>query len=108
MKINIEEKFTITKISIKKETNQKILNLLAYASITLTGDAGSYFVMSGFTVWNSKFGGFNVEPPKNKNFEFHLFEKSFWKKLKNEIIKEYDYSTIPIIEDNRDGDYAIS
>lgn len=103
MKINIEEKFSISNITIKKVAVGKNPNLLAYASLTFKGESGSYFTMSGFTVWISKFGGFNVETPKNKNFQFYLFEKSLLKKIKSEVIRAYEYSEIPVVEDDKQG-----
>ena len=99
MKINIEEKFSISSISITKATNVKNTNLLAYATVRFDGGQDCYFILSGFTVWISKFGGLNVEVAKNGNFKFHIFEKSLLEKLKKEIIKQYEFSAIPIIEE---------
>jgi len=99
MKININDLFKISDISIKKTEGAKHENLLAFASIKLQAEDGiGYFTISGFTIWNSKFGGLNVEMPKNRNFKFCLFEKSLWQKLKKEILDKYSYETIPVVE----------
>lgn len=103
MKININKsKFTLTKISIKQVADKKNPNLLAYASLTFKDeDAGEYFVISGFTVWKSKYEGYNVEVPKKPSFQYCLFEKSLWRKIKKEIIDRYIYESIPIIEEDK-------
>jgi hypothetical protein len=96
MKININEiKFTVRKATGEK----KHKNLLAYATITFKGELGEYFSISGFTVWKSKYEGYNVEVPSKPGFKYCLIEKYFWRKITDEIIKRYNYETIPIIED---------
>ncbi|MDO8632983.1 MAG: hypothetical protein Q7K38_00315 [Candidatus Wildermuthbacteria bacterium] len=99
MKIDIEEKFSLTNISIKKAEGGKNPNLLAFATITFKSETGSYFMMSGFTIWISKFGGLNVEVAKNLNFKYYIFEKSLDQKIKKAIMKEYEFLSIPIIEE---------
>lgn len=99
MKINISE-ITI-KVNLIPEQERKHPNLLANASITLKEDEGGYFTVSGFTVWNSKHGGFNVTVPQNRSFKYCQFEPGFWKRLKLEIIKAYDYEKIPVVN-NKD------
>jgi len=98
MKININEiKFTIKRATDKK----KHPNLLAYITLTFKEEFGEYFTISGFTFWKSKFGGYNVEVPSKIGFKYCLIEKSLWRKIKQEIIKQYDYESIPIIEENK-------
>lgn len=110
MNITITEKFIVSNISITKTENAKIPNLRASAIITFKGEDDSYFSISGFTVWKSKQNdSLNVSVPQKRNFgncfEYFLPEKSFWKKLKAEIIKQYEDSTIPIIEERESGVY---
>jgi hypothetical protein len=97
MKITME----ITEIIVKiQQPKQKLhSNLLACATLTFKGKEGEYFTISGFTIWKSKYGGYNVEPPQKRNFKYCLFEGSLWRKLKKEIIEQYDYAMIPIVEE---------
>lgn len=95
MRINITElKFTIKEAT---DTN-KHPNLLAYVTLTFKEGTGEYFTMSGFTLWKSKYGGYNVEVPSKRGFKYCLIEKSLWRKIKQEIINQYDYDNIPVIE----------
>ena len=98
MKINFNEiTIKIKKIPIEERPHP---NLLANAFLTLKEEFGSYFTISGFTVWKSKdYKGYNVKVPQKRNFDYCSFEKSLWQKLKKEIISEYERSTIPIIEE---------
>lgn len=94
----LQEKFSIDNITIKQLSSEKNPNLLGFALLTFRGELGSHFTISSITIWKSKFGGLNVEFPKNKNFEFFLLEKSFKNRIKQEIIKKYEFHTIPVIE----------
>jgi len=99
MKININE----IKFTIKKATeDNKHPNLLAYINLILEGEMGEYLSISGFTLWQSKFDGYNIEMPGKKGFKYFLSEKSLWRKIKQEIIKQYDYMIIPVVEDDKD------
>ena len=95
MKMNINiNKITI---SFKQIEGKKHENLLAQASITLKDENQDYLVISGITVWKSKnFKGLNVEPPNNKRFKFCY--GSLWQKIKKEILKQYEYWEIPVID----------
>lgn len=95
MKFNIIE----TKISIKKfEGNKKHDNLLASATVILKEEAGSYLGIGGITIWISKINDkINVEPPKNRFFK-HCFG-TIWEKIRKEIVREYEYCEIPVIEE---------
>ena len=96
MTINITElKFTIKKVT----DGNKHPNLLAYVTLTFKEETGEYFTMSGFTLWKSKYGGYNVEVPSKRGFKYCLIEKSLWRKIKQEIINQYDYGKIPIVEE---------
>jgi hypothetical protein len=97
MKINLIEMTANVKL-----TSGQHENLLANATLTFKGELGEYFTISGFTVWKSKFGGFNVVVPKKWNFKYFLSEKSLFEKIKKEILEKYDYASIasvPIIEE---------
>jgi hypothetical protein len=96
MKININE----INFTIKEATDaDKHQNLLAYLTLTFQEESGGYFTISGFTLWKSKFGGYNVEVPGKRGFKYCLIEKSLWRKIKEEIIEQYEYKNIPIIEE---------
>ena len=98
MKININE----IKFTIKQATDSnKHPNLLAYITLTFKGESGEYFTISGFTLWKSNYGGYNVEVPSKRGFKYCLIEKSLWQKIKKEIIDKYDYESIPIIEEDK-------
>jgi len=104
MKVNINEiKFTI-KEAIKEGKHE---NLLAYATVMFKGELGEYFSISGFTVWKSKYGGYNVAVPSKQDFKYCLIEKSLWRRIKQEIIEKYEYMEIPVIEENEKGGYKI-
>jgi len=96
MTINITE----LKFTIKEATDaNKHPNLLAYVTLTFKEETGEYFTMSGFTLWKSKYGGYNVEVPSKRGFKYCLIEKSLWRKIKQEIINQYDYDNIPVVEE---------
>ena len=100
MKININE----INFTIKQATDiNKHQNLLAYITLTFKGELGEYFTISGFTLWKSNYGGYNVEVPGKRGFKYCLIEKSLWGKIKQEIIDQYDYKNIPIVEENEKG-----
>ncbi|MDD5552069.1 MAG: hypothetical protein PHI88_02865 [Candidatus Pacebacteria bacterium] len=97
MKINITE----LKFTIKKAEGEKHPNLLAYVSILLKEESGEYLSFSGFTLWKSNYGGYNLEVPGKRGFKYCLIEKSLLKKIKEEVIKKYEYKDIPVIEDEK-------
>lgn len=99
MKINITEITAKVKILSEMDCPRKHENLLANASLAFKGELGEYFTITGFTVWKSKFEGFNVEVPRKWNFKYCLFEKSLFEKIKREILEKYDYASIPIIKE---------
>lgn len=104
MKINIKElKFKIQKAKDKR----KHPNLLAFVTLTFVGEFGEYFSISGFTLWKSKYGGYNIEVPGKKGFKYCLIERSLRRKIEQEIIREYEYMEIPIIEEDGKGGYKI-
>ena len=90
---------TFTELTVKivdiKKTHQ---NLLASAMVTLKEQGGECLTISGFTVWISKLGGYNVEMPQKPGFKFCLCEKLLWERIKQEILKEYS-RFIPVVED---------
>jgi len=98
MEIKINEiKFTIREATEK----DKHPNLLAYVSFTFKEESGSYLIMSGFTFWKSKYGGYNVAVPSKPGFQYFLGDKSLWRKIKKEIIEQFEYENIPIIENKK-------
>lgn len=104
MKININEiKFTIQ----RAKDGKKHPNLLAYITLTFKEESGEYFTISSFTFWKSKFGGYNLEVPGKRGFKYCLIEKTLWRRIKQEVIKEYGYMEIPIIEEGEGGGYKI-
>ncbi len=100
----INDKFEIKEVKVKLVSNSKNPNFLANASLTFKGNDISYFTISGFTVWESNYGGLNVEVPRNNTFRFCLFEESLWKKIKKIVIKKYELEKIPVIEEDEDSE----
>jgi len=94
----MEINFTELTVKIQKSPGTHE-NLLASATITLRGQFGEFLTISGFTIWKSKYGGFNVEMPGKKGFKYCMCDKIFGQKLVQEIIRAYEYSKIPIIEE---------
>ena len=101
MKIDFKE--IVIKINLIPERERKHINILANALITLKDIEGSYMTISGFTVWRSKHGGLNPTVPQSKNgFKYCQFEPGFWRRLKLEIIKAYEYEIIPISGEDKE------
>lgn len=96
MQININE----IKLKITKATDdKKHPNLLAYVALTFKEESGEYLTISGFTFWRSKFAGYNLEAPGKVGFKYCMADKSLWRKIKQEIIRQYEYETIPVVEE---------
>ena len=95
MKINITE----VNFTIKKNVDpNKHENLLGYATLIFKDDLGDYFTITGFTIWKSKINGLlNVEPPGKIGFKYCL--GPILKKLTKEIIEQYNFQSIPIVEE---------
>lgn len=96
MKTNIQE--ITVKINLVLEKERKHPNILANALVTFKEEEGGYFTVSGFTVWRSQYGGFNVTPPTNKFFKYFISESGFWKRLELAIIDAYEFAKIPVID----------
>jgi hypothetical protein len=96
MKIDFKEMEFKVKLATDKNKHQ---NLLAFGTLILKGETGEYFTISGFTLWKSKFGGYNVEVPNKSGFKYCLIEPSLKRKIEREIISQYDHETIPVIDD---------
>lgn len=95
----MEIKINEIKFTIREATEEnKHPNLLAYVSVTLKEESGGYLTMSGFTFWKSKYSGYNVAVPSKPGFKYFLGEKPLWRKIKKEIINQFEYESIPIIE----------
>jgi len=96
MKIN----FNKIEFVIKKPTGEKKHpNLLAFIALRLEEENGEYFIISGFTLWRSKFGGYNVEVPNKPGFKYCLISKLLGEEIKQKIVKKYNYESIPIVEE---------
>jgi len=97
IKITIEE----IKCSIRLAADKnKHLNLLATATLTFMCGSERVFLLSGFTVWKSKFGDgtqLNVEPPKNRQYKYFVPEASLKRKLDKIILDAYDYASIEAV-----------
>jgi len=101
MKINIKK----VKFNIKLAVDKERPDLLAYTSLIFAEENKRYFAISGFTIRKSKFNGKPyLAPPsrrtKNGFFVYTLFEKTLWREIEKEVIKQYEYETIPIIEED--------
>ncbi len=96
MKINIQE----IRIKIKLVDNIKYPDVKAQVFLSFSDEHERTMTFSGFTVRKSKFNnGYYVTPPSNKLFKFFRAEESWWKEIEKEIIKEYDYAIIPVVEE---------
>lgn len=94
MQIEINE-MTCKATPIEKPTHP---NLLANVSVSFKGIGNQYFTITGFTIWKSKYGGLSVQVPQKNRFKYMLIEKSLWKRMSDEILSQYDYSSIPIVK----------
>jgi len=97
MKINIKE----LKFTIKLVNDNKRPDLLAYASLIFVDEHERHFVCNGFTIRTSQYDGkpYLVPPSKRTEkgfYKFNLVERSLWKQIEREAIKQYDYETIPV------------
>lgn len=91
-------------VTIKLANNNKISDILAYSSIKLIDEHERFITINGFTVRKSKFDNrpYLLAPSRsmgNKFFKFFLAEESLWKEIEKEIIKKYEYESIPIIDE---------
>ncbi len=77
-------------------------NLLANATVSFRGITGQYFTITGFTVWKSQYGGLNVQVPQRRfpPFKYLLVEKTLWKKISDEVLRQYDYASMPIVKEH--------
>ena len=98
----METNFNKIEFIIKKATGEKKHpNLLAFITLRIEeGKSDEYIIISGFTLWKSKFGGYNVEVPNKPGFKYCLISKFLWEEITQKIIKEYNYESIPVIEEN--------
>ncbi|MBU2539810.1 hypothetical protein KJ786_01450 [Patescibacteria group bacterium] len=99
MKINIQE----LKSTIKLTNDSKRSDLLAYVSITFIEEHKRNFTCNGFTIRKSKFDGkpYLTLPSKRNGddyYKFNIIEKSLFKEIETEILKQYEYITIPVVE----------
>ena len=109
MKINITE----IKFTIKSVEDQKYPDLLAYVSMTFFDDKRRHFTENGFNLRKSKFDGgkpYLTAPSKKSSrgyYKFNLVEKTLWKEIEREVIEQYEYETIPIVNKDKDKEPTI-
>ena len=84
---------------IKIMDDIKYPDVKAQAFISFIDEDKRTMTISGFTVRKSKFQGYYVTPPSRGIFKFFLAEISLWKEIEREILKEYDNTTIPIVNE---------
>jgi hypothetical protein len=105
MQINI----TQLEIKISPINNpSKHQNLLAHVILKFKENSGDGFIISGFTLWKSKYGygyhGYHVEPPtrlpSRGGYKFRYFscDSFLWRKIEREIINQYECGDIPIYD----------
>jgi len=91
MEINL----TDLKINFKAtEDNEKSNNILGHVYLSLTGD--EKVRISGIILWKSKYGGYNITYPKNRDFIYAYLSDELKNKVEKEIINAYE-SYIPVI-----------
>ena len=101
MKINIQE----LRFKINSTHDSKHPDLLAEVFITFVDEHSRYFICNGFALRKSKFGDhkpYLISPSKksgNGYYKFNLIDKSLWKEIEKEVIKQYEYKNIPVIEE---------
>ena len=102
MKIDIKE----IQPTVKLLNDKKYPDLLAYASLKFIDEHERHFTVNGFTIRKSKFNDkpYLVPPSKSMGsskgfFKFVLAENSLWREIEKEVIKQYDYATIPVHND---------
>lgn len=100
MKIN----FCKLDFIIKGVKDTRSPDLLAYVSLKFTEEHERHFTVNGFSIRRSKFNQkpYLVVPSKSLGvgkgfFKYALIDPSLWKEIEKEILKEYDFNTIPII-----------
>jgi len=98
--MNIKE----LKFKIKLTSDKKRPDLLAYASLIFIDEYERHFTVNGFTIRKSKFNGEPYLAPPSKRtekgfYKFILAERSLWKEIEREALKEYRDEDIPITED---------
>ncbi len=98
MKISIKAlEFTTKLVEDKKKPD-----LLAYMSLKFIDEHERHFTVNGFTIRKSKFDSkpYLAGPSKSAGgrfFKFILAEKSLWKEIEKEAVREYEEATIPVI-----------
>jgi len=91
---------------IKINEDKVILDLLAYLTIILIDEKDRPFTCNGFTIRKSQF---NEKPyiamPSKRNkdgsfYKFNIINKSLLKEIEQEVITQYEYESIPVINDS--------
>jgi hypothetical protein len=102
----MEINFRQLKPTIKLADDSSRPDLLAYASITLIDEHERHLTINGFTVRKSQYDGKPYLMPPSKStgrgfYKFILAERSLWKEIEKEAIKEYEHEIIPIVEEKK-------
>jgi hypothetical protein len=100
MKINFKELI----FKIKLADDKGYPDLLAYASLKLLDDHERHLTYNGFTIRKSQFNGKPYLMPPSKRtgkgfFKFLLAEKSLWKEIEKVAVEQYEFESIPIVEE---------
>ena len=100
MKINFKE----LTFKIKLANDNEYPDLLAYASLKLLDEHERHLTYNGFTIRKSKFDSKPYLMPPSKRtgngfFKFLLAEKSLWKEIEKAAVEQYDFDSIPIVEE---------
>ena len=102
MKIKFEE----LKFSIKPNVDKSYPDLFARVSISFFDEHQRNFTFNGFTIRKSKNDGkpYLTHPSKPTNNGFYVFslvDKTLFKEIEREVLKEYSDNTIPIIDEEK-------
>ena len=90
------------KFTIKINEDKSYSDLLAYVSMTLKDEHQRNFICNGFTIRKSKNNGepYLTFPSKKTGtgfYKFNLIEKSLFKEIEKEVLRQYSEDIIPII-----------
>jgi len=108
----MEINFKKMQCKVKNAGDNESSDVLAHVSFTFIDDLERYFTVSGFTIRKSKY---NQEPylmgPSRPIkgggfFKFTLIDRSLWKMMVKEALSKFEYSNIPIIEEDGKSGYS--
>lgn len=79
------------------EQGTKHPNILGNAIVKFAFTENEFLSLSGFTIWKSQYGGYNITPPGRGRFKHCLFDPITKKKIDKLILEEFEYAEIPTI-----------